>query len=340
MRSSLRLLAALPLLCSLSFACGRGREQAPAADASAAEAKADTKAKGKSGKLFDDIASPLEFRDPEPGPRAPDSAAFGAVIGATSYAEIQKLTEARDLHCKDTSVRAMMDAKRAAERKKQEEEGADAVSSASWMNKKSKREKNPQVRFACPKVTSELFTDRERPRSRGRLLYVFDSEELPLRHASYQRSHHNHDAAIADYRDAVAAATAIYGEPTESRGEIPEAGADGKIDFPQGRSLETRWDFSDLTVRVTAIHFGRKVTVGERVEVPHGVRPDAPTMGKPASTKAPALADAAKATPSADPPAPTEGLSKEEQAELEAKRAADAASAAKAGAKAKKPSKG
>jgi hypothetical protein len=339
MRSSMRLLAALPLLCSLALplACGRGREQAPAAEASSADAKADTKAKGKSGKLFDDIASPLEFRDPDPGPRAPDSAAFGAVIGATSYAEIKKLTEARELHCKDTSVRAMMEAKRAAERKKQEEAGADAVSSASWMNKKSKREKNPQVRFACPKVTSELFTDRERPRSRGRLLYVFDSEELPLRHASYQRSHHNHDAALADYKDAVAAATAIYGDPTESRGEIPEPGADGKVDFPQGRSLETRWDFSDLTVRVTAIHFGRKVTVGERIEVPHGVRPDAPAMGKPASTKAPALADATKAAK----PAPAEELSKDEKAALEAKQAADVAAAKRAADEAaKKPSKG
>jgi hypothetical protein len=193
------------------------------------------------------------------------------------------------------------------------------------------------VGFACPMFTSELFTVRERPRSRGRLLYVFDSEELPLRHASYQRSHHNHDAALADYKDAVAAATAIYGDPTESRGEIPEPGADGKVDFPQGRSLETRWDFSDLTVRVTAIHFGRKVTVGERIEVPHGVRPDAPAMGKPASTKAPALADATKAAK----PAPAEELSKDEKAALEAKQAADVAAAKRAADEAaKKPSKG
>ncbi|MEZ4381984.1 MAG: hypothetical protein R3A79_11605 [Nannocystaceae bacterium] len=337
MRSTLRPLV-LPLLCALALGCGRGREQTPTAEADApAEAKTDTKAASKSGKLFEDIASPLEFRDPDPGPRAPQSAAFGAVVGATSFADLQALTDSRGLGCKDTSVRAMMDAKRAAERKKQEAEGADAVSSASWMNKKSKREKNPQVRFACPKVDSELFTDRERPRSRGRLLYVFDSEELPLRHASYQRSHHNHGAALADYKDAVAAATAAYGEPTATRGELPEADADGKVEFPQGRSLEARWDFKDLSIRVTAIHFGRKVTVGERVEVPHGIRPDAPRMGKTEAAEAAPLAVAAPA--SADTSA--RPLSKKDEAELAAKQAANAsASAAEKNAANPRPSKG
>ncbi|MCA9635182.1 MAG: SDR family oxidoreductase, partial [Myxococcales bacterium] len=98
-----------------------------------------------------------------------------------------------------TSIRAMMAAKREAEAKKRAEGGEDAVSSASWMKKKSKREENPQVRFACPTVKAEQVGDRLRPPSQGRLLFVFDSDEHPLRHASYQRSHRSHAAALADF---------------------------------------------------------------------------------------------------------------------------------------------
>ena len=337
---SIRPLLALTLAFAVAPSCTRSdQETADSGSQKAAEpAAAETKAKG--GKLFEEIAAPLEFRDPDPGPRAPEAAAFGAEIGRSSYTDVKTYVEAKGFTCKDTSIRAMMEAKREAEREKQAEEGEDAVSSASWMKKKSKREKNPQVRFSCPSVNSDTIGDRERVKSRGRLLFVFDNDELPLRHVSYQRSHDNHSAALDDYEDSVKAMKARFGEPTASRGEVPERDADGKVVFPPSRSLELRWDFSDLTMKVTAIHFGRKVTVGERIEVPHGIRPDAPTLGKPEPTAkpvepAPTEPEGAP-TKAAPAPAPTkaapapEKMSAKDAKELKAKMAADVADQASA----------
>ncbi len=323
---SIRPLLALTLAFAVAPSCARSDpESAGSGSQEAAEPAAETKAKG--GKLFEEIAAPLEFRDPDPGPRAPEAAAFGAEIGRSSYADVKAYVEAKGFTCKDTSIRAMMEAKREAEREKQAEKGEDAVSSASWMKKKSKREKNPQVRFSCPSVNSDTIGDRERVKSRGRLLFVFDNDELPLRHVSYQRSHDNHAAALDDYEDSVKAMTARFGEPTATRGEVPERDADGKVLFPPSRSLELRWDFSDLTMKVTAIHFGRKVTVGERIEVPHGIRPDAPTLGKPEPTVKP-IEPAPGAEPKPEPepkpkpePKPAK-MSAKDAKELEAKMAA------------------
>ncbi len=329
LQSSFRTVVALAFALALTPSC-KGGEQA-SSDQKVQPKKTDEAVPAeasKSGKLFDEIAAPLEFRDPDPGPRAPVTTAFGGELGRSTYETIQTLVEAQGFTCKDTSIRAMMEAKRAKAKAKQAESGADAVSSAS-LNKKSKREKNPQVRFSCPSVTSEQLRDRNRPRSRGRLLFVFDSDKHPLRHVSYQRSHANHTAALDDYEDSVKAMTELYGEPTSTRGEAPKRAKDGTATFPPSRSLELRWDFSDLSVRVTAIHFGRKVTVGERIEVPHGIRPDAPTLGKPApDPKAPPVAALPPAkAPEAPPPKATKQpkMSAKDRAELEKKRAANAA---------------
>lgn len=325
--AALTLLGALALSLLGGSACGRadapasGAAPAKSATAEASPESADAAAaKGTGGKLFEKIAAPLEFREAGEGPRAPTSDVFGARIGAAKVADVEALVAARGLTCKDTSIRAMMAAKREAEAKKRAEGGEDAVSSASWMKKKSKREENPQVRFACPTVKAEQVGDRLRPPSQGRLLFVFDSDEHPLRHASYQRSHRSHAAALADFEDAVQAMTAIFGEPSERRGELPVADAKGQVTFPQGRNLEVRWTFADLLVRVTAIHFGQKVTVGERIEVPHGVRPDAPILGKTDLPPPPPPTPAFVAPPPAEPP-PAPKLSPEEEAALAKKMA-------------------
>ncbi len=330
-QSSFRTVIALTSALLLAPSC-KGNEQASSSDQGAQQknpAEAATPAgASKSGKLFEDIAAPLEFRDPDPGPRAPVTMAFGGELGRSTYEAIKAMVETQGFNCKDTSIRAMMEAKRAKARAKQAESGADAVSSAS-LNKKSKREKNPQVRFSCPSVTSEELGDRTRPRSRGRLLFVFDSDKHPLRHVSYQRSHANHNAALDDYEDSVKAMKNLYGEPTSTRGEAPKRAKDGTATFPPSRSLEQRWDFSDLSIRVTAIHFGRKVTVGERIEVPHGIRPDAPILGKPAAD--PSAKPTAAVPPPAEPAPPQpkankrDKISAKDQAELDKKRAADAA---------------
>ena len=261
----------------------------------------------------------LEFADPPAGPRAPSAVAFGATLGTTMFPEVEAYVRQLDLHCADTSVRAMMDRRRESERAKVEDaraRGEDAVTAASWVNKRSKREANPQLRFSCPKTTSDQLVDRTRPPSTGRLLYIFDDAPYPLRHASYQRTHRDHVAALTDFNDAVAALTRTYGPPTRPlTGVLPTPDKDGKVEFPAAKNMEVTWEFADLLARVNVLRYGELVTVGERVEVPHGVRPDAPRFiaGQtpalaPASVTMPALPAAAPwpaPAPAPTAPAPT-----------------------------------
>lgn len=278
----------------LLAACG----QAPVASDPQVEAAPSAPARAP------EVAASLEFRDPDPGPRAPVTRVFAAELGLATFPEIEALTTRLGLKCSDTSIRAMMESKRAAERKKMAERGEDAVSSASWMKKKSKREANPQIRFSCPKVQAEEIQDRPRKPSAGRLLFVFDSADHPLRHVSYQRSHVDHEAAFADLEDSIAAMKALFGEPTGTRGELPQREG-GAIRFEANRQYEVRWEYSDLLVKVTAIQFGpNKVTIGERVEVPHGIRPDAPRLNR-APARSP---DAPIPEPTPKDTAPVEGV--------------------------------
>ena len=55
-------------------------------------------------------------------------------------------------------------------------------------NRRSPMERNPQVRLSCEGLPAARLTDRPRAASVGRLLFVFDSPEQPLRHISYQRT--------------------------------------------------------------------------------------------------------------------------------------------------------
>ncbi|MDC0669473.1 hypothetical protein POL58_17085, partial [Nannocystis sp. ncelm1] len=180
--------------------------------------------------------------------------------------------------------------------------GEDAVTSASLLDRKSKREANPQVRYSCPKTRSEQLTDRPRPPSEGRLLFVFDSAEHPLRHVSYQRTSKDPAPALADYQDAVAFYTGVYGPPTRTPSrELPAPDADGAVEIPVATNFETEWAFSDLLVKVSLLRYASLITVGERVEVPPGIRPDAPRLGKPAP--ADAAGDGAAPPPAGDGPA-------------------------------------
>ena len=298
----------IPLALLLSLACNRVPEpqQAQAEPEGAKEDKAADK--GKAGFDWFRRKEPewsFDFKDPPPGKRAPVTAAFLAELGLSRVADAHAISERLAIQCGDTSVRAMMEDRRKAERKRIDEaraRGEDAVTAASWLDRRSKRESNPQVRYSCPQVESTQLTDRPRPASKGRLLYVFDSEAHPLRHASYQRTHKDQVAAVADLQDAVAYYTKVYGEPTKrpSR-ELPGPGGE----LPTAFNFETTWEFSDLAVKVGLLRYGDLITVGERVEVPHGIRPDAPRDGKPApaTPAAPAPGSAPAPAPAA-PPAP------------------------------------
>lgn len=222
------------------------------------------------------------FQDPGPGPRAPTTTAFGVLVGAEKFPEIEAKVKALGLACDQTSIRAQMDARREKEKARiadAKARGEDAVTSASWVNKRSKAEANPQIRFSCSTVASTQLTDRARPPSSGRLLFVFDDVELPLRHVSYHRSNADQTAAVRDFQDTVAALTAIYGAPTTApTGRLPAPGKDGRVELPPVFQDTSEWRYPDFVARVEITRFGNVVMVDERAEVPSGVRPDAPLV--------------------------------------------------------------
>ena len=171
---------------------------------------------------------PLETELPEFDPldpalaRAPASDAFGLALGRVTLAEAEAELRARGLLCTDTGVRTSVAKLR--ERKREELEASDdpdAVSGASILWRRSNKERNPQIRLAC-ELDSIADFGAGRPAVAGRALLVFDSPELPLRHASLRRTHTDPERALADLRESIARFTAIYGPPTLTRGVVPE----------------------------------------------------------------------------------------------------------------------
>lgn len=214
-----------------------------------------------------------EFDEPDPTlPRAPDHAAFGVEIGVVTLDPLLVELRSRGLSCDDTGVRASIEKLREHKRKQlAEAENPDAVTGASILHKRSKKERNPQIRLSC-ELDSLAELEPERPRVPGRALFVFDSPELPLRHASLRRTYQTSEAAMLDVRETVARLEAIHGEPSSRRGSIPEPG-----DAPaKPEPIRVQWRYGDLLVEVSSTSFGKMVSVDERIEVPFPVRPDAP----------------------------------------------------------------
>ncbi len=216
--------------------------------------------------------------DPPPGPRSPRSDAFGVQVGRTTMAEAQALARKLGVDCPDTSARALMAGARAhrereAEERKRKGLPPDAVSGASKRKGPSPMERNPQVRLSCEGLATSLLTDRTRAAiAEGRLLFVFDRPDQPLRHVSYQRTlpdpdlaRRELDAAVADYRK-------LYGPPTKT--PTTPSGP-----LPWLSPVDYEWNFTDLTVRLAALNFGgtRGTMLTELVEVPLPLRPNAPT---------------------------------------------------------------
>lgn len=267
------------LLLGLAPACKREEpvEDKPAAAAetkAAPEAKAETKAAP---------AAKLEFIDPPEGPRAPAARYHGVDIGRTTLPEVEAMVERLGLCCGDTSARAKLQRRREKAAAEAKARGEDAVTSAS-AKKRSGYEDNPQIRYSCPNIQASQIGDRERPPSKGRLLFVFDSPDYPVRHTSYQRSHKDPSAALTDVKEAIAAMTAIYGEPTRVRGQLPEPDKRGAVDFEVLKNIQFEWKYADLIARVNILRVGNQsITIGERVEVPPRVRPDAPALARDAA---------------------------------------------------------
>jgi hypothetical protein len=200
---------------------------------------------------------------------APSRVALGVTVGVASLAAVEATLRERGLTCEDTSVRASVEKLREHKRE-QLANDPDAVSGASILERRSKKEDNPQIRLACS-VDSLAQIEAGRAQVAGRALFVFDGPEQPLRHASLRRNYQvgqqagqQVEAALLDLRETVARFEATYGEPSLRRGTIPEPGdAPAKLE-----PIRVQWRYADLFIEVAATHVGALVSVDERVELP------------------------------------------------------------------------
>jgi hypothetical protein len=216
-----------------------------------------------------------EFDAPDPSlPTAPSREAFGLAIGELSLAATRAQLRARGLDCEDTSIRASVAKLREYKRDELAAAGdPDAVSGASILWRRSNKERNPQVRLACELDSIARFErGTTSAPTRGRALFVFDSPEHSLRHASLRRTYTDSEAALLDVRESVARFVARYGPPSFERGVIAAAGEAPAKPEP----IKIQWRYADLLVEVTLTRFGKMVSVDERVEVPWPVRTDGP----------------------------------------------------------------
>jgi len=219
------------------------------------------------------------FTEPEEGPRAPTTAALGARVGFSTLKQVQEMFAAWGTACENTSMRALMQQMREEKKKEIAEaqargEDIDGITGASMVNYRSKKERNPQVRLRC-QGGSSVLKDRPRLPSDGRALYVFDSDDHPLRHASYRRHHKNHPAALDDVAETVAAMTRVFGAPHEST-PLPQE-EQGRVRFEPWKRYIFAWKWADLRVEISALNMRRTVDVNELIEVPWPVRADAPS---------------------------------------------------------------
>ena len=222
---------------------------------------------------------PPVFVEPGPGPRAPATEWLGARVGFSHLDSVKSTTAAWSLACSDRGMRAMMaelrDKKRDEVARAEARGAPDTVTGASILKRRTARDDNPQIRWNCNETSSSALRDRTRPSSSGRLLFVFDDDHAPLRHASYQRNHGDWASALGDFRDAVGALSARYGRPT-AKGTGP-GDLTAESPLPKFGRSEAEWRFSDVVATVSIANLGgHGFSVSELVEVPWPVRADAP----------------------------------------------------------------
>ncbi len=227
------------------------------------------------------------FAEGDGGARSPTTALYGFEVGRHTLSQVQQILKERGVSCVDSSMRAMMQVMREAKAKELEETKAkggdvDAVTGASILWNRSKKEENPQLRLSCEDVLLSKLDVPGRPLSLGRLLLIFDSKEHPLRHVSFSRNHTQGALAAADFDAGVTAFTAAFGAPTTAPSE-PPGQADGGA-LPWLVTYEHLWTYGDVTAKVSALNMGEKrgLSVSESVEVPWPVR-----VGPPLGVAAP-----------------------------------------------------
>ncbi|HEY4223640.1 MAG TPA: hypothetical protein VGO62_19925 [Myxococcota bacterium] len=224
------------------------------------------------------------FTEPGPGTRAPAHDFVGIELGKSTVADATALGVALGADCDNSSMRALMEKNRqkvqqAMADAKAKGEDPDGVTGASQANYHSKKEQNPQVRLSCY-IEPDKLTDRRRaPGAKLYGLFIFDSKDLPARHASVQREIADPTVALTEYRAAIDEMTKKLGPPTATHGE-PRV--DGTV--PVGTLLKTEWKFADVTAEVSAVNLSG-IRVMERMEVPWPVRADAPVHPTPAAAQ-------------------------------------------------------
>jgi hypothetical protein len=224
---------------------------------------------------------PPVFTEPGPGPRAPVTEWLGVRVGFSRFDSVKSTTAAWSLSCSDRGMRSMMaelrDKKREEVARAEAHGTPDAVTGASILKRRTARDDNPQIRWNCNAASSTALRDRPRPSSSGRLLFVFDDERAPLRHASYQRNHRDWASAVVDFRDALAALSGRYGRPID-KGTRPGADLTSDAPLPKYGRSEAEWRFSDVVADISIANLGdHGFSVSEVVEVPWPVRADAPS---------------------------------------------------------------
>jgi len=215
------------------------------------------------------------FVDAPAGQRAASTELVGVRVGFTSLPDVKRRMAEWGVSCADRSMRTLMGEMR--EKKKAEIAAAqakgqpDAVSGASLASRRTARDDNPQVRLSCDDVPAARLGDRRRPDATGRVLFVHDRGDAPLRHASFQRNHRTWEAALADYAETVTALRARYGTPVVEGSASPDA------PLAKYAATSTTFRFSDLEAAASLTNLGgRGFSVRESVEVPWPVRADAP----------------------------------------------------------------
>ncbi len=265
-----------------------GPASAPAAGSSAA-GSAPASAARKLLPIWAPLPDELPtFTEPPAGPRAPDNAAFRVRIGESTLDEVKALTATFATGCANKSVRVAMQAAREAKAReldaaKAAGKGADAVTGASILMWRSPRETNPQVRWSCEDLDMARIADRPatpRPTlAETRLLYVFDSEKLPVRHASLQRTWPKDRATegVADLRTTLADFEARFGAPTQRRGDVPPPPkkAGETVTLTPMQNFLYEWKFANLNVRLNAVNLPRGLMISEDVDVPLPIRASA-----------------------------------------------------------------
>lgn len=224
------------------------------------------------------IVLPTYVEAPE-GPRAPSTDAWPFRVGWSRRAEVDVWIGKQALHCEDRSVATIMRQYREQQLAVHEAKLArgepDAISTAS-LKRPSPKEQIPQVRLACDAVAaSQLGPDAPRYATRGRLLFVFDDRDEPVRSVSFDRIFAPSDAsAVAlDWIDRKARWTAKFGAPPHVEGREPT----GDAPLRRYEQVKATWRFVDLEVNLTAMGTGvLGISVSETIEVPMPVRADAP----------------------------------------------------------------